>query len=409
MRTLRHSKIVLLLFLCLPACAQDQDIKIGVSAAFKGPSRFLGIELYRGSMAYIDYINANGGLNGRKITVLAMDDGYNPRPAINNTVQFVEGNKVFALFDYVGTPTVTRVLPLLKIYNDRDIFLLFPFTGAQPQREKPYSDYVFNLRASYRQETAALVENLVSIGRKRIAVFYQADAYGRSGWEGVRMELAKSDLKIVGEATYRRGASFLDSFRQQINILKASNPDAVIMVGTYGPCAGFVRDARDEGWEVPVGTLSFVGVSFMLKLLNNLGGQRHKDYTGHLICSTVVPPYDDNSYPAAREFRELMDRFKPPPPEGIQENEESGFKDNNLSFEGFLNAKLLVEILKRCGDPPDRKQIRHAVESLKSFDVGIKTPISFGPDKNQGLDIVYFTTVQNGRLVPIIDWRRWQP
>ena len=110
-------------------------------------------------------------------------------------------DRVFALFGYVGTPTVTRVLPMLKKFQDQTVYLFFPFTGAQPQREPPYADFAFNLRASYRQETAGLVDNFVSLGRKRIAVFYQADAYGRSGWEGVRRALREHGEKIVAEAT----------------------------------------------------------------------------------------------------------------------------------------------------------------------------------------------------------------
>jgi ABC-type branched-subunit amino acid transport system substrate-binding protein len=122
----------LLLFFCLPVLAQKPEIPIGVSADFRGASKFLGIELYRGSMAYLDAVNDAGGVNGRKIKLFTLNDGYNPGPAITNTIQLVEREKVFLLFDYVGTPTVTRVLPLLKIYKNQNVFLFFPFTGAQP-------------------------------------------------------------------------------------------------------------------------------------------------------------------------------------------------------------------------------------------------------------------------------------
>lgn len=115
------------------------------------------------------------------------DDGYNPVPAIENTIKLIETDKVFLLFGYIGTPTVTRVLPILKRYSDESAYLFFPFTGAQPHRQYPYDQFVFNLRASYHQETEGLVNHLVSIGRRKIAVFYQADAYGRSGWNGGRM------------------------------------------------------------------------------------------------------------------------------------------------------------------------------------------------------------------------------
>ena len=163
----------------------DREVVIGMSAAFAGPSRGLGIELYRGAMAYIEEVNAAGGVNGRQIVLRPYNDGYQPIPAVDNTIDLVEQEDVFLLFGYVGTPTVTRILPLLKRYDPQSIHLLFPFTGAQPQREAPYDEFVFNLRASYRQETAGLTDHFVSIGRERIAVFYQADAYGRSGWDGV--------------------------------------------------------------------------------------------------------------------------------------------------------------------------------------------------------------------------------
>ncbi|HEV8713019.1 MAG TPA: ABC transporter substrate-binding protein [Candidatus Binatia bacterium] len=165
----------------VPSWVQADDIVIGMSAAFSGPSAPLGIELYRGSMTYITHINSTGGVNGRQVVLKAYDDKYDPVPAVDNTISLIERDQVFLLFDYVGTPTVTRVLPLLKRYSDHNIALFFPYTGAQPQREPPYDAFVFNLQASYRQETEGLVKHFVQIGRKRIAVLYQADAYGRSG------------------------------------------------------------------------------------------------------------------------------------------------------------------------------------------------------------------------------------
>ena len=186
----------------------DDEIVLGTSAAFSGPSRGLGIELYRGAMAYFEHVNQQGGIHGRRIILKLYNDGYQPDPCVNNTMALMLQDGVFLLFGYVGTPTVTRVLPMLKKYQDEGMYLFFPFTGAQPQREPPYGDFAFNLRASYRQETAGLVDNFISVGRRRIAVFYQADAYGRSGWAGVRAALRRHDLTIAGEATYRRGEKF---------------------------------------------------------------------------------------------------------------------------------------------------------------------------------------------------------
>ena len=145
------------------------DIVIGMSAAFTGPSKDLGIELYRGAMAYLEHINRHGGVHGNRIVIKAYDDGYDPIPAIHNTIKLIEEDQVFLLFGYVGTPTVTRILPLLKSYSAQSVYLLFPFTGAQPHRQPPYDAHVFNLRASYQEETAGLVKHFVSIGRRESA------------------------------------------------------------------------------------------------------------------------------------------------------------------------------------------------------------------------------------------------
>jgi ABC-type branched-subunit amino acid transport system substrate-binding protein len=389
----------------------DDEITIGISAAFDGSSQGLGIELYRGAQAYLTEINENGGVHGRQINLRAYDDGYNPDPAIDNTISLVEDDNVFLLFNYVGTPTVTRILPLLKRYESDSIYLLFPFTGAQPQREAPYDDYVFNLRASYRDETDGLVSNFHSVGRERIAVLYQADAYGRSGWDGVKRALEPYGHDIVAEATYARNANFSESYQEQIDILRAGEPDAVIVVGAYEAAAGFIRDARNSGWEVPIANLSFVGSENMLDLLVQAGNETGIDYTTNLINSQVVPSYADTSLSAVNEYLELMDKHNPQfPNEYIQET-YSPQPYSFTSFEGFLNAKLLVEVLERLGDAPKRDNIQSAVESIDFFDIGIDTPISFqhtGQDRHQGLTTVYYTVVDDGQFIPLTDWEVWQ-
>jgi branched-chain amino acid transport system substrate-binding protein len=390
------------------AHAKSNDIVIGMSAGFRGPTGGLGIELYRGSMAYIEHVNRTGGINGRKIVIVAYDDGYNPGPAIENTIRLVEQDNVFLLFDYLGTPTVTRVLPLLKSYSDKNIYLFFPFTGAQPHRQYPYDSFVFNLRASYHQETEGLVNNLVRIGRKRIAVFYQADAYGRSGWNGVKITLAKHGLKIVGEATYRRGTQYTQSMKDQVEILKHSDPDAIISIGAYAACAAFIRDARDSGVNVPIANVSFVGSTFLTNLLLDIGKGRGKDYTKNLINSQVVPSYEDTSLSAGRQYREFMNKYQPTIPPHLAEKGYKPLKYSFGGFEGFLNAKLLVEILKRMGGDLDKSRIKAVVENIQEIDIGIDAPVSFGPNKHQGLDKVYFTTFQDGHFIPIRDWNRWR-
>jgi ABC-type branched-subunit amino acid transport system substrate-binding protein len=387
-----------------PTNARDEEIVLGMSAAFKGSSRDLGIELYRGAAAYFEHVNRAGGVNGRKIRIRAYDDGYNPGPALENTVRLIEQDNVFLLFNYVGTPTVTRALPLLKKYEGRSAYLFFPFTGAEPHRQPPYDEKVFNLRASYRQETAGLVENFLKAGRKRVAVFYQIDAYGRGGWDGVRRALAKHGLKMVGEATYRRGTAFSESLRPQVDILRKADPDAVISVGAYAACAAFIRDARDAGWDVPIANISFVGSDSLQKLLEEHGKAKGRDYTRGLVNSQVVPHYDDLSLPAVKEYRELMDKYQPLPPAEFHEGGRALPRYSFGSLEGFLNAKLLIVVIKQMGKDLDRARLRAVTESLTDVDLGLNVPVSFGANKHQGMDRVYYTTVRDGRSVPLDNW-----
>lgn len=383
----------------------DDEFLLGTSAAFSGPSRGLGIELYRGAMAYFEHVNRAGGIGGRRIRQTIYDDGYQPDPAVQNSTTLMLDDDVFLLFGYVGTPTVTRVLPLLKKFQDRDMFLFFPFTGAAPQREPPYGDFAFNLRASYGQETAGLVDNFVAVGRRRIAVFYQADAYGRSGWAGVRKALARHGERIVGEATYKRGAKFTSVMRSQVEILKGKNPDAVICIGSYAACAAFARDAVDLGLNVPLANLSFVGSENMLKLLSE-GREDAERYTQLLVNSQVVPSYEDVSIPAVREYREFMARYNPEVPAELVTEEYTPFPHSFVSLEGFLDAKLLVEILRRLGDNPSREGLEQAVFTIRDFDLGIGEMVSFAPDRRQGLQGVYYTVVDEGRFVTLDDWER---
>ena len=404
----RVAVLVALLAFCLARQGVAGDsLVLGMSADFTGSSNGLGIELYRGSMAYFAWVNEQGGIHGRNVDILAYDDQYNPTPTIENTIRLLDTDRVLLLFNYVGTPTVTRVLPLIKSYSGRRVFLFFPFTGAQPQREPPYDEFVFNLRASYRQETEGLVDHLIAIGRERIAVFYQADAYGRSGWDGVKRGLAKYGLRIVEEATYHRGAPYDESMRRQVEILTAVHPDAVISTGSYAACAAFIRDARDAGFNAPIANLSFVGSENMLALLQQTGGENGRDYTQNLINSQVVPSYEDLSLPAVREYRELMDRYDPGLPPGYADQDYAPLHYSFVGFEGFLNAKVMAHILDGMGDDPRRADLAEVTEAIRDFDIGINVPVSFPPERHQGLNVVFYTTVEEGKFVPINDWNRW--
>lgn len=385
-----------------------KEVLVGMSAAFTGASRSLGLELYRGSMAYLAEINQAGGVHGRQIALRAYDDGYQPDLAVKNTLKLMREDNVFLLFNYVGTPTVTRVLPLLKKYQQQHFFLFFPFTGAQPQREAPYDKLAVNLRASYRQETEGLVQHFLEVGRSRIAVFYQADAYGRSGWVGVREALAKQQLKIAGEATYTRGTKFTESLDRQVAILQETRPDAIVSIGAYEACAAFIRDARKAGLDVPIANVSFVGSESMLELLTAASAADGRDYTSNLVNSQVVPSYEDAGVAVVREYRALMAKHNPSAPAGMITDGYKPLAHSFVSFEGFLNAKLLVELLQRMGPQPARARLLDTVAGIQDLELGMGSLVTFGGQRNQGSDAVFYTTVKDGRFVPIDDWKGWR-
>jgi branched-chain amino acid transport system substrate-binding protein len=379
-----------------------RDVRIGMSAAFMGASAGLGTELYRGAQAYYNDVNARGGVHGRAVNVIPLDDDYNPLPCIKNTIQLVEKEGVFFLGNYVGTPTLTRALPVIKRYGD--VILVGNFTGAQPQREPPYVEHVFNIRASYRQEMMALVDRFWQQGARRFGVYYQADAYGRSGTDGVARGLAGRGSKIVAEATYQRGSKFEDDMTPAAKALREAGADVILCTGAYQGCGAFVRSARDLGWGVPISNVSFVGSDAMLSLLVKHGYDKGRDYTRALINSQVVPSYDDVSLPGVAEYRALMDKYSPAVPQALRDPKYVPQRYSFISLEGFINAKVIVEGLRRAGVNPTRVSLKQAFESIRSLDLGIGASLAFGPERHQGLDNVYFTRVENGRWAPIADW-----
>lgn len=381
------------------------EILLGQSAAFKGSAAGLGTELWRGAQACFDKVNAEGGVNGRKIRVVALDDGYEGDVTLPNTVTLVTQDKVFALFGYVGTPTLVKALPAIQQFSGDGLFLFSDFTGAQPQREAPNDKFVFNVRASYRQETAALVKNFTKLGLKKIGVFIQDDAYGRSGEDGVVRALKSEGLTLTAETTYQRNVPYETSMVQAMSALKASGTQAVIVVGAYTQCAAFIRDARNAGWDVPIANLSFVGSDQLLKKLQEEGKTSGKDMTAHLVNSQVVPPWTDTNVPLVAEYRAAMDKDNPQLPADLQ---DAAYKPAQYSFgslEGYLDAKAFVEILKKTPADLTRASFVRSAESSKSLNVGLGVPLSFSKTNHQASNKVFFTTVENGQWATLKDWK----
>jgi ABC-type branched-subunit amino acid transport system substrate-binding protein len=386
-----------LLFLILVACSggapdeklgsgqssgySAQEILLGSSLALTGHASFLGTQTLHGALSYLEAVNEAGGVHGRKIRVIAYDDGYDPPRCLENTQRLIAVDRVFALFCYVGTPTSVKIMPLVQ---EAGIPLVGLFTGAQILRN-PFQRYIVNIRASYHQETGAVVREFVeSLNIRKIAVFYQYDDYGFDGLTGTQIALNRYGLEPVATGHYRRGSLEIEDALSQII---HSGAEAVIMIGTYEPCAAFIRLAKSSHFHPIFHSVSFVGADELLKRLGPVG-------EGVIITQVVPPPSAILLLPAAEEYSRLLERFYPED------------KPNYVGFEGFLNAKILVEGLRRAGPIPDRERFIDAIETIQNFSLGIGNPVTFGPRDHQGLEKVYFTQIHAGELALVMNLKK---
>jgi ABC-type branched-subunit amino acid transport system substrate-binding protein len=349
------------------------EIVIGSSLALGGHASFLGTQYLHGAMCLIQEINSGGGIHHRRISVIAYDDGYDPPRCVANTEKLIHKDKVFSLFCYVGTPTTVKIIDIVE---ENKIPLLGLFTGADKLRF-PFRHYIFNVRSSYYQETNAVVRYFVEEkGLRRIAVFYQYDDYGFDGLKGTQIALQQYDLSPVATASFIRGTLDIEDALDKI---QASRAQAVIMIGTYSPCAKFIKEARARKYNPLFHNVSFVGPDKLVQELGDAG-------EGVLITQVVPPPTERILLPATEQYSRLLGKYYP--------QDEPNF----VSFEGFINARVLIEALRRAGRDITREGFIRALESIKEHYVGIGAVINFGPRDHQGIDDVYLTQVKNGQL-----------
>lgn len=348
-----------------------KTILLGQSAAFTGPAAQLGIQLNIGTKAYFDHINSQGGVYGRQIELKTRDDKYEANLCLDNTRKFINEDHVFALVSYVGTPTTAAAMP---VFTDAKVPLVGPFTGAESLRT-PVNRYIFNVRASYYDETERIVEQLVSTGNKKIAVFYQDDAYGQAGLKGVQIAMDKRNLKIVALGKVERNTV---NVADAVKIINAVQPDGVIMISAYTSIAEFVREMKKVGSTTQFYNVSFVGAKALSDAL--------KDEGHGVAISQVVPFPWSPSEPIVKEYQLVMTKAG---------NTEFNFS----SLEGFIVAKVMVEGLKRAGKDLTREKLVAALESMNNVDLG-DFVVSFSPTNHSGSRYVDLTMIgQGGKFI----------
>ena len=309
---------------------------LGQSAAFTGPAAQLGIQFHAGAKLYFDLLNAGGGVNGQRIEIVNVDDGYEPDRCAENTRKLLKDD-AFALFGYIGTPTSLAALPLA---TQAGTPFIAPFTGAMGLRA-PFNRLAFHLRASYNDEIALIVRQLTNLGLNKIAVFHQNDSYGKAGLDGVTLALQSRNLKPVATATVERNSVDVAAAVATIN---AARPDAVVQISAYKSCAAYIRAARAAGYGGTFYNVSFVGTQ---ALADELG----KDGAG-VVVSQVVPNPFSTARPITREFLDAIAKGG------------NKVQPNFSSMEGFLAARLLAEGVKRAGGRATRDSLVTGLESI---------------------------------------------
>ena len=360
--------------IAVPASAEVQDpapgvsderVLFGQSAAFSGPARELGQNMQLGIRAAFQEANAQGGVHGRRLDLKPLDDAYEPEAAVVNTKQLIEVDKVFALIGAVGTPTSRSAVPVAVEANTP---YLAPFTGAAFLRGEDLQDVVINLRASYNQETEAMVARLTDdLGIRRIAVLYQDDSYGRAGYNGVRAALERRDMTLAAVGVYPRNTV---AVKTALLDLREGQPEAVIMIGAYEPVAALVAWSRHLGFIPVFMTISFVGS-------NALAQELGPDGAG-VFVTQVVPFPTDTSLPVVQAYHRALAAYDP--------DEDPGF----VSFEGYLAGRLAILGLERCGRELSRECFLSSLRSADEID-GFK--LRYGDADNQGSDAVFLTVI----------------
>jgi ABC-type branched-subunit amino acid transport system substrate-binding protein len=364
------------------------EIRFGIAAPLSGTTKDLGLQMKLGIEATFNEANAHDGANGRMLRLVAADDGYEPTRTLTAMRNLYETEQVFGIIGNVGTPTAQVALPFAL---ERRMLFYGPFSGANLLRHDPPDRYVFNFRASYAEETDAVVRYLVRLRKLRpeqIAVFAQQDGYGDAGFAGVAKAmraLRDGDEGTILRLNYKRNSTDVDEAVARLRQAKGAIK-AVVMVATYRAAAKFIERTRDTYPSLIYTNVSFVGSSSLAQELMTLGPR----YANGVIVTQVVPPVEGYAS-VVLDYKAALASYGAP-----------GERPDYVSFEGYLSAKLLVEALRRAVPHLDTESVVDALESLHNVDIGLGVPVSFSRNEHQALHKVWGTQLDaNGKYQPI--------
>jgi len=367
-----------------PPGVTDKAIVIGSCSALEGPSHSLGIETVNGANAYFSLINDEGGVNGRKLKLIAYDDSYDPAKTETCFNRLMNDN-VFALGFFVGTPTAVKYVPLAE---SNKIPVIGLFTGAQTLYA-PLRHWIVNVRASYYDETREQMEGVWDkLGYHSVGVIYPEDAFGTAVLGGVKEALKARGAEPVKAASYERQTANVGG---AIDTVRAVRPQAVVVVGPPNTVAPILKQAHAKGWKPLFLTVSFVGTD---ELILEAG-----DDAEGIVITQVVPPYYLTDLKGVALYRRTLSKYAP------------SARPNFVSLEGFIDAMVMVEGLKRAGKELTREGLIHGIESIHEEDLGLgpQLKLNYSAKSHKGFDHVIPTVVRGGRAVPFTDWSSVAP
>jgi ABC-type branched-subunit amino acid transport system substrate-binding protein len=342
-----------------------QRILVGQSTPLSGANAELGGDIRNGALAYFKKVNDAGGVHGRKLELVSLDDANQVPRAEANTKKLVEEDGVFALFGYASA-TLSR--PALPIVEQHRVPFLAPFTGADPMRV--FNKHVYNMRGSYAEELEKIVDHFAPLGVTRFSIVHYDDVVGRENFTAVDRALKKRGLAAVSVASFKDRAK--PDIEAGVKEIAKGAPDVIILTTLYKATADFVRLAQKSGLSAQMASNSFPGASPLAKELGKQGQG--------LIVATVVPPPSKRSLPVVQEYQAAIEKLL-------------GRKDYSFtSLESYIGAKVMVEALKRTGPKPTREGFMRALDALKDYDVG-GYDVSFAPDNHNGSSFVELTVI----------------
>jgi len=350
-----------------PACAQgvtSTRILIGHSGPLSGSNQDFGVDARDGALAYFEKVNQSGGIHGRKIELLSLDDANDTKRAAANAVTLAEEKGVLALFGYASA---TLSVPALPTVEKNKVPFVGPFTGADVMRK--LNPYVFNIRASYADELEKLVDHYTANGTKSFAVLHYDDAVGTENLHAVEAALTKRGLKPVAVGSVKRNQTEIG---EAVARVVKSAPDVVVATTLYRTTADFIKQAKKAGSAAQFASTSFVGASALAKELGPAG-------IG-VVVAQVVPPFSKSSVPVVKEYQIAIEK-------------KLGRKEYSFtSLEAYIGAKVLAEAIRRAGPKLNRESLLKALDAMQNFDAGGYS-IGFSPSNHNGSTFVELTAI----------------